>query len=239
MTAQQTQTRAVAVFCGSSTGNQPAFLNAAKSLGKAIAEAGRPLVYGGGSKGIMGAVSGAVLDAGGDVTGVVPYAMVAVGGEVDQTKGHHAPHILLKEKGREKVVVNSMHERKAEMARRSCGFIGLPGGYGTFEEVLEVVCWSQVGIHSKPVLVVNVLNYWNPLRELVRNGIENGFILAKNEALLRFVEGPADLAEHESFDWGKATMEALDKWQGAQASHFYDWTLRKDGKTEEDVLGAV
>lgn len=89
------------------------------------------------------------------------------------------------------------------------------------------------------VLVVNVLNYWKPLRELVRNGIENGFILAKNEALLRFVEGPADLAEHESFDWGKATMEALDKWQGAQASHFYDWTLRKDGKTEEDVLGAV
>ncbi len=73
------------------------------ALGKAIAEAGRPLVYGGGSKGIMGAVSGAVLDAGGDVTGVVPYAMVAVGGEVDQTKGHHAPHILLKEKGREKV----------------------------------------------------------------------------------------------------------------------------------------
>ncbi|RDX52748.1 hypothetical protein OH76DRAFT_1344368 [Lentinus brumalis] len=243
MTAQQTATRAVAVFCGSSTGNQPAFLNAAKSLGKAIAEEGRPLVYGGGSKGIMGAVSGAALEAGGDVTGVVPYAMAAAGGEVDQTKEHRAPYVLLKQKGREKVrlevVVNSMHERKAEMARRSCGFIGLPGGYGTFEEVLEVVCWSQIGIHNKPVLVVNVLNYWNPLRELVRNGIENGFILAKNEALLQFVEGPADLAEHETFDWGKVTMEALDKWQGAQASHFYDWTLRKDGKTEEDVLGAV
>ncbi|KAI0694162.1 hypothetical protein C8T65DRAFT_585234 [Cerioporus squamosus] len=238
MTAQQAATRAVTVFCGSSTGNQPAFVNAAKSLGKAMAEAGRLLVYGGGSRGIMGAVSGAALEAGGDVTGVVPYAMVAAGGEVDQTKGVHAPHIVLKEKGREKVVVNSMHERKAEMARRSSGFIGLPGGYGTFEEVLEVVCWSQVGIHSKPVLVVNVLNYWEPLRELVRNGIKNGFITPKNEALLQFVEGPADLAEHETFDWGKATMEALDKWQGAPTSHFYNWTLRKDGETDSDVLGA-
>ncbi|RPD59202.1 hypothetical protein L227DRAFT_586761 [Lentinus tigrinus ALCF2SS1-6] len=239
MTVQQAAARAVAVFCGSSTGNQPAFLHAANSLGKAMAEAGRPLVYGGGSAGIMGAVSGAVLEAGGDVTGVVPYAMVAAGGEVSQTQENRRPPLMLKQKGREKIVVNSMHERKAEMARSSCGFVGLPGGYGTFEEVLEVVCWSQVGIHSKPVLVVNVLNFWNPLRELVRNGIENGFINARNEALLQFVEGPADLSEHESFDWGKATLEALDKWQGVQAGGFYDWTLRKEGKTEDDTLGAV
>ncbi|EJF62650.1 hypothetical protein BD309DRAFT_984780 [Dichomitus squalens] len=240
--ATKTETRAVTVFCGSSKGRDVAFTNAAKSLGKALAEAGRPLVYGGGSAGIMGAVSGAVLDAGGQVTGVVPYAMVAAGGEVEQTKGTHTPHVQLKEKGREKaevVVVNSMHERKAEMAKRSCAFFGLPGGFGTFEEVLEVVCWSQIGIHSKPVLVLNVLGFWDPLRDLVKNGIRSGFILEKNEKLLRFVEGPEDHAEHESFDWGKAAVEALETWEGVAASHYYNWHLRKDGKTEEDAMGAT
>ncbi|KAI8999055.1 hypothetical protein BD414DRAFT_143116 [Trametes punicea] len=235
------ETRAVAVFCGSSTGNHAAFIKAAQSLGKAIAEAKRPLVYGGGAAGIMGAVSGSVLEAGGDVTGVTPFAMVAAGGEKDQSKGVHKPHIELKAKGREKVetiVVNSMHERKAEMAKRSCGFIGLPGGYGTFEEVLEVICWSQVGIHSKPVIVLNVRGFYEPLRELIRNGIREGFILPKNEQLVRFIDGPADHAEHETFDWGKAAMEALDHWEGVPASHFYNWHLRKDGKSEEDVMGA-
>ncbi|KAL1947322.1 hypothetical protein VTO73DRAFT_14283 [Trametes versicolor] len=236
------ETRAVTVFCGSSTGKSPAFIAAAKSLGKAIAGDNRALVYGGGSAGIMGIVSGTALEAGGDVVGVTPYAMVAAGGEKEQTKSVHKPHIQIKEKGREKVemvIVNSMHERKAEMAKRSCAFVGLPGGYGTFEEVLEVVCWSQVGIHSKPVLVVNVRNFWDPLRELIRNGIREGFILEKNEHLVRFVEGPADHAEHETFDWGKATMDALNEWQTVAASHFYNWHLRKEGKDEADTLGAV
>ncbi|KAI0747601.1 hypothetical protein C8Q80DRAFT_1270073 [Daedaleopsis nitida] len=242
MTAEQQQeTRAVTVFCGSSTGTHEAFAHAARSLGLALSNANRPLVYGGGSKGIMGIVSGAVLDAGGDVTGIIPYAMVAAGGEADITKSVYAPHVQVKEKGREQaetIVVNSMHERKAEMAKRSCAFFGLPGGYGTFEEVLEVVCWSQIGIHNKPVIVLNVMNFWEPLRELVRNSIKNGFILAKNEQLLLFVDGPTELAEHETFDWGKAAMEALDKWEGVAASHVYNWTLRKDGKTDSDVLGA-
>ena len=88
------------------------------------------------------------------------------------------------------------------------------------------------------VIVVNVLNYWNPLRELVRNGIESGFITPKNEALLQFVDGPDDLSQHETFDWGKATLEALDKWQGVPSIGYYDWTARKDGKTEVDTLSA-
>ncbi|KAM5542634.1 hypothetical protein V8D89_003595 [Ganoderma adspersum] len=240
-----TGTRAVTVFCASSKGKDVAFANAAKSLGKALAEAGRPLVYGGGSNGLMGTVSGAALAAGGEVTGVVPYAMVAAGGERGQVGGagaDRATYVALTEKGREKaevVVVNSMHERKAEMAKRSCAFIGLPGGYGTFEEVLEVVCWSQIGIHRKPVLVLNIHGYWDPLRELVRNGIKNGFILEKNAQLLRFVEGPEDHAEHENFDWGKAALEALDAWENIASSHYYNWHLRKDGKTEEDTLGAT
>ncbi|KAI0668472.1 hypothetical protein C8Q78DRAFT_979708 [Trametes maxima] len=248
---QNAQVRGIAVFCGSASGSDPAFANAAKSLGKAIAEAKRPLVYGGGSAGIMGVVSGAALEAGGDVVGVTPYAMVAAGGEVDQTKTIHKPHIQLQEQGREKVemvIVNSMHERKAEMAKRSAAFVGLPGGYGTFEEasrpippnlVLEVVCWSQIGIHSKPVILVNVRNFWEPLRALIRNGIREGFILEKNERLVCFVEGPADVAEHGAFDWGRATLDALEQWEGVAASHFYNWHLRKDGETEEDTLGAT
>ena len=86
---------------------------------------------------------------------------------------------------------------------------------------------------------MNVLGFWNPLRELIRNGVKSGFILEKNEKLLRFVEGPEDPAEHENFDWGKAAIEALDKWEAVTASHFYNWHLRKDGKTEEDVMGAT
>ena len=89
------------------------------------------------------------------------------------------------------------------------------------------------------VLVLNIHGYWDPLRELVRNGIKSGFILEKNEQLLRFVEGPEDHAEHEDFDWGKAALEALDTWEDIASSHYYNWHLRKEGKTEEDTLGAT
>ncbi|KAJ3486504.1 hypothetical protein NLI96_g4207 [Meripilus lineatus] len=140
MTREDSQaSTAVAVYCASSFGEQEAFRHAARSLGKGLADAERPLVYGGGSKGIMGLVSGAALAAGGKVTGVVPFAMVAAGGEQEQkAKATLSALVALDEKGRENVhtvVVDSMHERKMEMARRSCGFVALPGGFGTFEEV--------------------------------------------------------------------------------------------------------
>ncbi|PCH38409.1 hypothetical protein WOLCODRAFT_115423 [Wolfiporia cocos MD-104 SS10] len=233
--------KAVAVYCASSVGFQPAYVRAAESLGKALADAGRPLVYGGGSQGIMGAISGAVLSAGGDVTGIVPHAMVASGGEVDLTAGKRGPTVLLTENGREKIetiVVNSMHERKLEMARRSAGFIGLPGGYGTFEEVLEAICWSQIGIHRKPVIVLNVRGFYNPLRDLIRNGIQEGFIKAVNEHIVQFIDGPSEYELHESFDWGKATLDALDSWTPPEQTHFYDWTARK-GQTKGDALDAA
>ncbi|KZT11575.1 uncharacterized protein LAESUDRAFT_671692 [Laetiporus sulphureus 93-53] len=238
-------TRAVAVYCASSCGRQQAFIQAARSLGTALAKAKRPLVYGGGSLGIMGAVSGAASEAGGDVTGIVPYAMVAAGGEVDQVANRRGPAVLLNEKGRERVetiVVNSMHERKTEMARKSCGFIALPGGYGTFEEVLEAICWTQLGIHEKPIIVMNVLGFFNPLRELIRNGVCEGFIAPQNEALVQFVDGPSDHSAHDSFDWGKAAVDALDSWRPAPQTHFYDWTKKKgsDGeRTDVDALEAA
>ena len=89
------------------------------------------------------------------------------------------------------------------------------------------------------MIVLNIRNFYNPLRELIRNGIREGYILEKNERLVHFVDGPADLAEHETFDWGKAAMDALEKWEGVAASHFYNWHLRKEGKTDDDTLSAA
>ncbi|KAJ7090349.1 hypothetical protein B0H15DRAFT_779387 [Mycena belliarum] len=223
-------TNAVAVYCGSSSGTEKAFSSAAISLGHAIADAGRPLVYGGGSKGIMGVVSGAVLERGGDVTGIVPAAMVAAGGESQKANG---VDVVLNEAGREKIVnivVESMHERKVEMARRVAGFFGLPGGFGTFEEVLEVTTWTQLGIHNKPVVLLNVLSFFEPLRQLINNGVEYGFIKPVSKELIVFVDGPSSPAEHDSFDWGMASIKALEAWQHDADYGLYRWTAGADGK---------
>ncbi|KAJ6488471.1 hypothetical protein C8R47DRAFT_480055 [Mycena vitilis] len=227
---------AVAVYCGSSFGTEKAFHSAAISLGHAIADANRPLVYGGGSKGIMGVVSGAVLEHGGKVTGVVPHAMVAAGGESE--KGDSGLNVRLDEAGREKIehiVVDSMHERKVEMARRAAGFVGLPGGFGTFEEVLEVTTWTQLGIHNKPVVLLNVCGFFEPLRLLIDNGITYGFIRPVSKDLIIFVDGPSSHSKHEAFNWGEAALIALDGWKRDEQSGLFKWTKSKDGKRTEPL----
>ncbi|KAJ6582817.1 hypothetical protein B0H10DRAFT_1926378 [Mycena sp. CBHHK59/15] len=228
------QTNAVAVYCGSSIGTEKAFNSAALSLGHAIAEAQRPLIYGGGSKGIMGVVSGAALERGGTVTGIVPYAMVAAGGEAE--KGESAVTVELNETGREKIehiVVDSMHERKVEMAKRVAGFFGLPGGFGTFEEILEVTTWTQLGIHNKPVVLLNVLSFFEPLRQLINNGVEYGFIGPLSKNLIVFVDGPESHTEHGSFNWGEAALRALEGWRRNGEDGLFDWTARMEGKHTE------
>ncbi|KAJ7158349.1 hypothetical protein C8R43DRAFT_364531 [Mycena crocata] len=225
---------AVAVYCGSSFGTEKAFSTAATSLGHAIANANRPLIYGGGSKGIMGVVSGAVLERGGKVTGIVPYAMVAAGGE--EEKGDSPLNVKLNETGREKIehiVVDSMHQRKVEMAKRVSGFFGLPGGFGTFEEVLEVTTWTQLGIHNKPVVLLNVLSFYEPLRQLVESGIKYGFIKPASRDLIVFVDGPSSLSEHENYNWGDAALKALDGWKRDAENGLFDWTARMEGKHTE------
>lgn len=233
----------VTVYCGSSFGRQKAYQCAAYSLGKALASARRQLVYGGGSLGIMGIVSGAVLCAGGDVVAVSPRAMIAAEGGEEHASGDDSTPVLvdMREDGRERVelvVVDSMHERKVEMARRSCGFIGLPGGYGTLEEVFEATTWTQIGIHSKPVILANVLGYFEPVRALIQNGIRDGFIQPAAVNLIKFVDGPSDRSLQESFDWGKALLEELDSWKGDPSySLKFDWTnaagAAKSGKKTE------
>ncbi|KAI0062004.1 hypothetical protein BV25DRAFT_1900087 [Artomyces pyxidatus] len=233
-------TRAITVFCGSSPGNSPAYKHAATSLGHALAAQKRPLVYGGGSSGLMGTVASAAMERGGQVTGVIPapaYMIPQPQAESLATKtaqkvkdiravmalpfsrnsarndaGAGGHTTTTKD---ERIYVPSMHERKAEMSRRACGFVGLPGGYGTFEEVLEVITWTQIGIHNKPVILMNVLGFYNPLRALVQGAVREGFIRARNESLVVFLDGPEDQSEHEKFDWGLATLEALDRWVAA------------------------
>ncbi|GJJ11957.1 hypothetical protein Clacol_006195 [Clathrus columnatus] len=216
-----TYPNAVAVFCGSSPGTKPEFEHAAKSIGRAIATAGLGFVYGGGNKGLMGSASREAIQAGAEVLGVVPYGMVKDSKDVRASVAPNAGGAKnLVELDLEDVpenfktlVVQTMHERKVEMSKQVKGFIGLPGGFGTFEELLEVTTWTQLGIHEKPVVIVNVLEFFNPLRDLINAAVDNGFIYPTNAGLIVFVDGPTELSEHITFDWGTHAIQALQNWK--------------------------
>jgi uncharacterized protein (TIGR00730 family) len=153
--------RAIAAFCGSKTGENPAFSKAARALGTAMAGRGIRLVFGGGRIGIMGVLADAVLAQGGEATGVIPDFLTEL--EV----GH--------EKVTELVRVKSMHERKARMFAEADAFVVLPGGLGTLDEALEVITWKQLRLHDKPIVLLDTAGYWAPLAALVEATIEGGF----------------------------------------------------------------
>jgi uncharacterized protein (TIGR00730 family) len=157
------------VFCGSNAGRSPAFASAARDLGTALAAAGLGLVYGGGDVGLMGVLADTVLDAGGEVIGVIPEALLA------KELGHRGCTELR--------VVGSMHERKAMMADLADGFVALPGGLGTFEELCEVLTWSQLGFHAKPVVLLDVEEFWTPFLRLLDTAVAAGFLRAEHRAL--------------------------------------------------------
>ena len=167
----------ICVFCGSKTGNSPLFLEAATELGRFLAERGLDLVYGGASIGLMGAVADSVMAGGGRVVGVIPEAMAS----------KEVAHEGLTEMH----VVSSMHERKSMMARLADAFVALPGGFGSFEELLEMITWAQLGIHRKPVGILNVSGYYDPLIQLFEGAIEAGFIKPSNRKLF-VIEQEAD-----------------------------------------------
>ena len=162
--------RRICVFCGSAEGARPAYRDAARALGRELAKRGLGLVYGGGSVGLMGVLADTVLAEGGEVIGVIPGPLAT----------RELAHTGLTEL----MVVGSMHERKATMARLSDGFVALPGGLGTFEETLEVLTWAQLGIHRKPVGVLNVEGYWDGLERMLGHAVREGFVRAEYAALL-------------------------------------------------------
>ena len=151
----------VCVFCGSKPGSRPEFVTVAQQVGRLLADRGLGLVYGGGKTGLMGAVAQATLAAGGEVIGVIPTALVE--------------RELAFREATELYEVGSMHERKAMMADFADGFISLPGGFGTFEEFFEVLTWAQLGYHQKPVSLLNVSGYYDPLLTFFDHVIASGF----------------------------------------------------------------
>ena len=173
--------RRLCVFAGSSVGARPEYAEAARTLAAELAGRGLGLVYGGGGIGLMGVLADAVLAAQGEVIGVIPRPLAA------REIAHRGLTELL--------VVESMHERKATMAELSDGFIALPGGLGTFEETLEILTWSQLGIHRKPVGVLNVCGYYDGLLKLLASAVREEFVKRDYVGLLLFADTPADLLD--------------------------------------------
>jgi len=190
----------ICVYCGSSFGNQPAFAKAARQLANAMNERSISLVYGGASVGIMGEIANAVLAGGGAAIGVIPQALADK--EVSHT-GLTELHI-----------VSSMHERKALMAEISDGFIALPGGFGTLEELFEMLTWSQLGFHQKPVGLVNVANYYDGLLNFLDHTTTARFVKPAHRNLL--------ISDHSP----EAVLDRMQKFQPSMATKWIG-----DGKT--------
>lgn len=154
----------VCVYCGSSDGIDPSFGEAAATLGQAFAENGMGLVYGGGSIGLMGRIARATMASGGRVVGVIPRFL-------------HDREVMLREVS-ELIVTEDMHERKRIMFERADAFVALPGGIGTLEELVEMMTWSQLGRHDKPIALLNVKGFWDPFAQLINHMSDAGFITA-------------------------------------------------------------
>jgi uncharacterized protein (TIGR00730 family) len=171
----------ICVYCGSNPGRNPDFLRAAEALGQALVGRGLGLVYGGASIGVMGAVANAVLAHGGEAIGVIPEAL----------HEKEITHTGLSEQ----YIVATMHERKALMAELSDGFIALPGGWGTFEEIFEALTWAQLGIHRKPCGLLNVSGYYDHLGAFLEHAIEQQFVKPECRAMLMISQDPQGLLE--------------------------------------------
>jgi uncharacterized protein (TIGR00730 family) len=166
--------KSICVYCASGPGKNPAFMQAAEQFGRILAENGIRLVYGGGSVGLMGALAESVLAHGGAVTGVIPDFLV------------NREHMLLN--AQERIITPDMHARKREMFERADAFVGLPGGVGTLEELVEQLTWAQLGRHKKPILILNIERFWDPLcalieemrrLEFIRAGMTVDFLVAE------------------------------------------------------------
>jgi uncharacterized protein (TIGR00730 family) len=184
----------VAVYCGSNLGTDPAYAQAAASLGRTLADRGSRLVFGGGDVGLMGVVAGAVLDSGGEAHGVITEslrAMEIARGDLTSLR-----------------IVETMHERKAVMADAADAFIMLPGGFGTFDEFFEVLTWTQLGIHAKPCGILDAAGFFAPLRALIDCAATAGFVHPAHRDMVIVDDDPARLLDRLA-DWTPVTVSKL------------------------------
>ena len=194
----------ICVFCGSNAGSNPIYRAEAEKLGRLLAARGIELVYGAGNIGLMGAVADACLAAGGTVIGIIPEALM--GKEVAGRTVDHRTLTRIE-------VVDSMHTRKARMAELSDGFVALPGGFGTFEEFCEILTWGQLGFHVKPMALLNVNGFYDPLLAMFDKAVEEGFLRAQNRAMALADSDIARLLEAMT----TYRPEAVSKWLKARS----------------------
>ena len=186
--------KSVCVFCGGNPGINPAYHEAARSLGATLAKSGLDLVYGGSRVGLMGTVADATLQHGGEVFGVLTESLAARG----------IAHLGITRLE----VMSSMHERKAKMAARADAFIALPGGFGTMDELFEILTWSQLGLHRKPCAVLNVAGYFDSLLAFLDRAAEDQLLRPKNRAMLLVESDPVRLVER----FRMHTPPAVETW---------------------------
>ena len=185
----------ICVYCGSSDKINRAYIEAAYELGKVIASREIKLVYGAGSTGLMGAVANGTLENGGEVIGVMP--------EIFNTPNLAHQGLTRLE------IVDDMHKRKARLAELSDAFVALPGGFGTLEELFEILTWAQIGLHQKPVGLLNIRHYFNPLITMIEQASAEGFIYSEHQALFTTAEEPHKLLEALS---NHDHPDGLDRW---------------------------
>lgn len=178
---QMPELTSVCVYLASSTGTNEAIVAATKELGDLLVERGIRLVYGGGAVGLMGIIADTVLEAGGEVTGIIPVSLF--------------PKEVAHQGCTELIAVDSMHERKRLMFERSDAFIALPGGFGTLEEIAEVTTWGQIGMHTKPVGVLNIDGYWDGLLSFLDRAVDDQLLKEQNNALLLRASTPVDMLD--------------------------------------------
>ena len=185
----------ICVYCGSADDLNPAYLEGAEQMGKAIAKRGLQLWYGAGSTGLMGAVANGALGAGGEVIGVIPAIF-------------HTPQLAHSGLTRLEIV-ESMHQRKERLADQADAFIALPGGFGTFEELFEILTWAQIGLHQKPVGLLNTLGYYDQLVKAIEYARKEGFIYDEHRSLFMCEQQPEQLLERlEHYN----APSGLDRW---------------------------
>ncbi len=195
--------QSVCVYCGSSTGRSPIYIESGEALGTALAAAGLRLIYGGGTRGIMGAVSAAAGAAGGKVTGIIPTFLLSKEAKDGTPSGLD-----------ELYVVDTMHVRKHMMFEQSDAFVALPGGIGTVEEIIEIMTWGQLGQHRKPMIFANIDGFWEPMRALIDHMTAEGFIHSAHQVRPIFVDKvediiPAILAAGNASEGDEAVIEKM------------------------------